>query len=45
MTWLRFIIRSLIGRDRYHEQANAVQSRRLRAELLSKQLEVMRRGR
>ena len=44
MSWLRFIIRSLLGHTRYHEQANEVQTRRLRAELLSKQLEVVRRG-
>ena len=44
MSWLRFVIRSLLGRTRYHDQANAVASRRLRQELLSKQLDVMVRG-
>lgn len=43
MTWLRRLIHRLI-RDRYHEQANAVQTRKLRQELLTKQFEVVRRG-
>jgi hypothetical protein len=44
MTWLRLIIRTLLGHTRYHDQANEVNIRRLRTELLSKQLEVVRRG-
>ena len=44
MRWLRKLILALVGNDRYHEQANAVHVRHARAELLSKQLEVMRRG-
>jgi hypothetical protein len=44
MRWLRMVIRSLLGRTRYHDQANEVNIRRLRTELLSKQLEVVRRG-
>lgn len=44
MKWLRAFIHRLMGGDRYHQQANAVHSRRLRQELLAKQLEVVRRG-
>ena len=44
MNWLRMVIRSLMGHTRYHDQANEVQARRLRAELLSKRLEVIQRG-
>jgi len=44
MTWLRGLIHRLLGRDRFHEQANAVHVRRLRQELLTKQFEVVRRG-
>ena len=44
MTWLRMIVRSLLGHTRYHDQVNVVQGRTLRTELLSKQLEVIRRG-
>lgn len=31
MNWLRLVIRSLLGQTRYHEQANEVNNRRLRA--------------
>ena len=44
MKLLRRLIHRVFGRDRYHEQANAVHVRRLRQELLTKQLEVVRRG-
>jgi hypothetical protein len=44
MKWLRRLIRKWAGSDRYHEQANRVQDRQLRAELLSKRLDVVRRG-
>ena len=44
MKWLRMVVQALVGRDRYHAQANEVNNRRLRAELLAKQLEVVRRG-
>jgi hypothetical protein len=44
MSWLRRLIHKLMGRDRYHDQANEVNNRRLRVELLSKELELYRRG-
>jgi hypothetical protein len=44
MTWLRNLIRRFLGPTRYHDQASEVTARRLRQELLSKQLEVVRRG-
>lgn len=43
MSWLRRWIHRLVGRDRYHEQANAVQVRYLRQALLTKQLHVIER--
>jgi hypothetical protein len=45
MSWLRSLIRRLLGHTRHHEIANRTQERRLRQELLSKQLDVYRRGR
>lgn len=46
MNWLRELIRRMVGKDRYHEQSNAVNVRHFRQTLLSKQLEVIeRRGR
>lgn len=43
MRWLRSVIRSLIGRDRYHDQATEVNNRALRVELLQKRLQVIER--
>ena len=46
MSWLKRLIHRLVGHDRYHEQANAVNVRHFRQALLTKQLEVIeRRGR
>ena len=46
MNWLRSLVRRMVGQDRYHEQANAVNIRHFRQALLTKQLEVIeRRGR
>jgi hypothetical protein len=44
MSWLRSLIRRFLGHTRHHEIANRTQHRRLRQELLSKQLDVYRRG-
>lgn len=43
MNWLRMVIHALIGRDRYHDQANEVQTRKLRAEILHRRLQVIER--
>lgn len=48
MTWLRLIIRSLLGQTRYREQANEVNNRRVRAgqlrrEALRMRLDVLER--
>ena len=43
MTWLRRLIKRLVGPDKYHQQASEVTARALRAELLSKRLDVMTR--
>jgi hypothetical protein len=43
MNWLRRLIRGLLPRDRYHDQAQEVNIRQLRAELLSKRLAVIER--
>lgn len=45
MNALRRLIRRLLGQTAYHRQANDVQLRELRLSLLSKQLEVIQRGR
>lgn len=45
MKWLRMVIRSWIGRDRYHDLADEVNTRGLRVELLTKRLEVIERRR
>ncbi len=42
-SWLRRLIRRFVGRDRYHDQAQAVNNRGLRVELLQKRLEVIER--
>lgn len=44
MNWLRSIIRHFLGHTRYHQQAQDVTTRRLRQELLAKQLTVVTRG-
>ena len=48
MSWLRLIIRSLLGQTRYHDQANEVNNRKLRAgqlrrEALGMRLDVLER--
>ena len=48
MRWLRMIVRSLLGHTRYHDQANLVNNRRLRAgelrrEALKLRLDVLER--
>ena len=43
MTWLRMVIRSLLGHTRYHDQMGEVTTRRLRAELLERRLQVIQR--
>ena len=43
MKWLRRFIHLLAGKDRYHEQANEVNNRGLRAELLARRLQVIER--
>jgi hypothetical protein len=43
MNWLRRLIRRLLPRDRYHDQAEAVNIRGLRAELLERRLSVIER--
>lgn len=43
MNWLRSLIRRLLPRDRYHDQANEVNNRQLRAQLLQKRLQVIER--
>lgn len=46
MSWLKRLVARFVGRDRYHEQSNAVNTRYFRQALLAKQLEVLeRRGR
>jgi hypothetical protein len=45
MTWLRRLIHRLFGPSRYHSQANEVQSRTLRVQRLTNELESYRRGR
>lgn len=44
MNWLRRMIHALVGRDRYHDQANEVNDRQARLYMLSKRLEVIQRG-
>ena len=45
MNWLRRLVHHWLGRDRYHDQAEQVNIRGLRMDLLSKQVQVMdRRG-
>ena len=44
MSWLTRLIERLLGRTRYHDQANEVNNRSLRVERLSKELELYRRG-
>lgn len=44
MDRLRRFIHRLFGASRYHDQASAVTARTLRADLLSKRLEVYQRG-
>ena len=43
MKWLRRMIHRLMGRDRYHDQAEQVNIRGLRVDLLNKHLEVIER--
>ena len=43
MDWLRRIIHRILGPTRYHDQANEVNVRALRAELLRKQVQVVTR--
>ena len=43
MNWLRQLVHKWIGRDRYHDQANEVNNRGLRVQLLNKRLEVIER--
>ena len=43
MSWLRKLIHKWLGRDRYHDQANEVNNRGLRVELLNRRLEVIER--
>ena len=43
MTWLRRLMHRLIGRDRYHDQAQLVNNRGRRVELLQKRLQVIER--
>ena len=43
MSWLRRFVHKLVGRDRYHEQANEVNIRGLRLDLLQKRLQVIER--
>jgi hypothetical protein len=42
MSWLRFVIRSLLGHTRYHDQAVEVNNRVLRAGLLRREALKMR---
>lgn len=44
MRWLKRLIHRLVGADRFHDQASEVTARTLRAELLSKRLDVYQRG-
>lgn len=43
MNWLRRVIRTFLPQDRYHDQAQEVNIRQLRADLLSKRLAVIER--
>ena len=43
MSWLRSFVHRLMGRDRYHDQAEQVNIRGLRVELLNKRLAVVER--
>ena len=43
MRWIRRLVHKLVGRDRYHEQANAVNIRGLRLDILQKRLQVIER--
>ena len=43
MRWIRRLVHKLVGRDRYHEQANEVNIRGLRLDLLQKRLQVIER--
>ena len=43
MKWVKRLIHRFIGRDRYHDQAQAVNNRGLRVELLQKRLQVIER--
>ena len=43
MRWVRRLIHRMMGRDRYHDQASEVTARSLRAELLSRRLQVIER--
>ena len=52
MSWLRRLVHRLIGRDRYHEQAQEVTANGLRSDLrerrvqrLTAELELIQRGR
>lgn len=42
MTWLRFVVRALLGHTRYHDQAGEVTNRQLRANLLRQEALRMR---
>ena len=43
MRWVRRMIHKLVGHDRYHDQANEVNNRQLRAQLLERRLQVIER--
>ena len=43
MGWLQRLIHRLLPRDRYHDQANEVNNRGLRVDLLNKRLQVIER--
>jgi hypothetical protein len=43
MRWLRRLIHLWMGRDRYHDQAQEVNNRKLRTDLLEKRLQVVTR--
>ena len=43
MRWIRRLVHKLVGRDRYHEQANEVNIRGLRLDILQKRLQVIER--
>lgn len=44
MNLIRRLLHHLLGPTRYHDQANEVQTRRMRVERLSRELDLYRRG-